>query len=97
MGGSTDLITDEIVDAYRRDGVVLVRQALDPEWLMLLEMGLARALGDAGMVKHRFFADTPGEFQETVRNFDYVVEIRRLLYDSPLADMMATKQPPVSI
>ncbi len=89
MGENAQLISDEIVDAYRRDGVVVVRQALDAEWLMLIEMGLARALGDAGTVKHRFFADTPGEFLETVRNFDYVVEIRRLLYDSPLADMMA--------
>lgn len=82
------LITEEAISTFRTDGVVLVRGALAAEWLMLLEMGLARVLADAGMEKHRFFADTEGEFLETVRNFDRSFEVQRLLYDSPLADMM---------
>lgn len=82
------LITDEVINTFRTDGVVLVRGALAAEWLLLLEMGLARVLADAGMEKHRFFADTDGEFLETVRNFDRSFEVQRLLYDSPLADMM---------
>ncbi len=84
-----DLITQEVIDTFREDGVVLVRQALHPDWLMLIEMGLARVLGDSAVAKHRFFAETEGEFQETVRNFDSAIEIKRLLYDSPIADMMA--------
>ena len=83
-----DLITPDVVATWRSDGVGLVRQALHPEWLMLLEMGLNRVLGDPAVTKHRFFGGQAGEFQETVRNFDSALEIRRLLYDSPLADML---------
>lgn len=85
---SLNLITDEVVGTFHADGVVLVRQALHPEWLMLIEMGLNRVLGDPTVTKHRFFAGESGEFRETVRNFDVAFEIRRLMYDSPLADML---------
>lgn len=91
-GGGMDieaLISDEVIAEFHSQGVVCVRQALHPEWLMLVEMGLARMLADSGMEKHRFYADTDGEFSETVRNFDRCLEIRRLLYDAPLVDMMA--------
>jgi Phytanoyl-CoA dioxygenase (PhyH) len=82
------LITPEVIERYRTDGVVLVRQALHPEWLELVGMGLQRVLGDGGQAKHRFFDDQPGEFLETVRNFDGTPEIQRLLFDSPIADMI---------
>lgn len=96
MGGAStpgfadplDLITPAVIEEFQTQGVVLVRQALHPQWLMLLEMGLNRVLGDASVTKHRFFGGEKGEFQETVRNFDSAMEIRRLLYDSPLADML---------
>lgn len=81
-------VTDQIVETFNRDGVVMVRGALSPEWLMLLEMGLKRVMADAGMEKHRHYAGEDGEFLETIRNFDHCLEIRRLLYDSPLADIM---------
>jgi len=83
-----DLITPEVVQEFRNEGVVCVRKALDPQWLMLIEMGLNRVLGDASVTKHRFYGGEAGELQETVRNFDASVEIRRLMYDSPLGDML---------
>ena len=81
-------ISEAVIKAFEQDGVVMLRGALAPEWLMLIEMGLGRVLADSGMTKHKFFVDTAGEFQETVRNFDYSFEIRRLLYDSPIADIL---------
>ena len=81
-------ITDEMTDAFDRDGVVLLREALSPDWLMLTEMGLARVLADSGVKKQQFFVGEEGEFQETVRNFDNAFEIRRLLFDSPVASIM---------
>jgi hypothetical protein len=42
------LITPEVVEAYRRDGVVFLPQALDPQWLLLVELGLQRVLGNGG-------------------------------------------------
>ena len=81
-------ITPEMIEAFERDGVVLLREALSPEWLMLTEMGLARVLADSGVKKQQFFVGEDGEFQETVRNFDNAFEIRRLLFDSPIAAIM---------
>ncbi len=72
-----------------RDGVLFLPKALDAEWLMLLEMGIQRVLGDAGQAKFRFYEGEDREFIETVRNFDVTPEIQRLLYDSPIADIMA--------
>jgi ectoine hydroxylase-related dioxygenase (phytanoyl-CoA dioxygenase family) len=83
-----ELISEDVVRQFEQDGVVLVRQALHPDWLMLIAMALQRVLGDSSVTKHKFFARQQGEFQETVRNFDSSVEIRRLLFDSPLADML---------
>ena len=83
-----DSITEEMIVAFERDGVVMLRDALSPEWIMLAEIGLTRVLADSGVTKHQFFAGEEGEFQETVRNFDNVFEIRRLLFDSPIASIM---------
>ena len=81
-------ITEEMVYAFERDGVVMLRGALSADWLMLTEMGLMRVLADSGVAKHQFFVGEEGEFQETIRNFDNAFEIRRLLFDSPIASIM---------
>ena len=81
-------ISEEMVDAFEHDGVVMLRGALSPDWLMLTEMGLMRVLADSGVKKHQFFIGEDGEFQETIRNFDSAFEIRRLLFDSPIASIM---------
>ncbi|MBI1181020.1 MAG: hypothetical protein GC201_10710 [Alphaproteobacteria bacterium] len=83
------LITPEVCEQYKRDGVVFLRQALHPQWLLLIELGLQRVLANAGQMKHKFFQGEEGEFTETIRNFEVTPEIQRLLYDSPIADMMS--------
>ena len=83
-----DLITPEIREQYAKDGVVFLKQALHPEWLMLAEMGLQRVMNNTLQTKHLFYAGEPEEFVETVRNFEVTPEIQRLLYDSPIADMI---------
>lgn len=82
------LVTPEVQEHYRRDGVVLLRRVLHPEWLMLLELGLARVMGDGRQSKFRFYEGEETEFIETVRNFEVNPEIQRLLYDSPIADVV---------
>lgn len=81
-------IDEEIIGRWERDGVVMLRDALDPQWLMLLEMGFQRVMANSSMAKYRFFEGSEGEFQETVRNFDTTFEIRRLLYDSPIKEIL---------
>ena len=83
-----DNITSALCDQYAQDGVVFIKQALHPDWLMLLEMGLQRVMANALQQKHLFYAGEDREFIETVRNFDVTPEIQRLVYDSPIADMV---------
>ena len=82
------VITDDIKAAFKRDGVVMLENALDPQWLLLLELGLQRALNNSSQEKHLFFEGEEGEFIETIRNFEVIPEIRRLVYDSPVADLI---------
>ncbi len=81
-------ITNEMIERFERDGVMMLRKALDPQWIMLLGMGFGKVLADPGMNKFLFYEGTDGEFKETVRNFDYSFEIRRLLYDSPIKHIL---------
>lgn len=83
------LITPEVREAYARDGVVILRQALHPEWLLLIDLGLQRVMGDTGQKKHLFFDGTEQQFIELVRNTEVSPELQRFMYDSPVADMMA--------
>ena len=82
------VITDDIKAAFKRDGVVMLENALDPQWLLLLELGLQRVLNNSSQEKHLFFEGEEGEFIETIRNFEVIPEIRRLVYDSPVADLI---------
>jgi hypothetical protein len=82
------LVDAEARASFEQEGVVVLRAALHREWLMLIEMGLNRVLADAAVTKHEFFPGTSGAFRETVRNFDVAPEIRRLMFDSPIADLL---------
>ena len=86
---AVDLITPELREQYARDGVVFLKQALHPDWLTLIEMGMQRAMANAMQTKHLFYAGEDGEFIETIRNFEIIPEIERLVYDSPIADMIS--------
>jgi ectoine hydroxylase-related dioxygenase (phytanoyl-CoA dioxygenase family) len=83
------LITPEVKEQYRRDGVLILRQALHPEWLLLVELGLQRVMGNGGQAKHTFYDGQPNQFLETVRNFEVTPEIQRLMFDSPIVEMMS--------
>ncbi|MDG1846135.1 MAG: phytanoyl-CoA dioxygenase family protein [Acidimicrobiales bacterium] len=83
-----DLIGSEDLEQFRSDGVILVRNALHSEWLLLLEIGLQRVMNNSSQEKHMFFKGEEGEFIETIRNFDVIPEIRRFAYDSPIADLI---------
>ena len=83
------LITPQVIEQYRRDGVVFLPQALHSQWLQLVELGLRRVLGNGGQTKHLFYDGQPQQFVETVRNFEVTPELQRLLYDSPIVEMIS--------
>ena len=47
-------ITDEVKAAFKHDGVVKLENVLDPQWLLLLELGLQRVLNNSSQEKHLF-------------------------------------------
>lgn len=82
------LITAEVREQYREDGVVFLPQALHRDWLQLIELGIQRILHSGSPYIQTFFPGLPGEFKDMVRHFDVTPEFQRLLYDSPIADMI---------
>lgn len=68
--------------------MVFLPRALHPEWLLLIELAWQRVTNDAGQAKHLFFDGRSDQFIETVRNFSTTPELQRLLYDSPIAEMI---------
>lgn len=80
--------TPELCEQYWTDGVVFMPQLLEQPWLDLIGLGVDRIVAGSGR-RSRFFAGEPGEFIDTTRNFDLTPEFQRLLYDSPMADMMS--------
>ena len=83
------LITPEVKQTFLKEGVVILRQALHPEWLQLIEMAYQRVMLTPETMA-RFFRDTPEEFLESVHNYPNVPEIRQLLIESPIADIIGS-------
>ena len=54
------LITDDHMEQYEEDGVVMVKNVLHPEWLLLLEVGLERVLNESSQHLHKFFEGHEG-------------------------------------
>ncbi|HJM28561.1 MAG TPA: phytanoyl-CoA dioxygenase family protein [Acidimicrobiales bacterium] len=88
VGAPLEVINDQVIKNFKKDGVVMLENILHPEWLLLLELGLQRVLNNSSQEMHLFFKGQEGEFIETIRNFEIIPEIRRLIYDSPIADLI---------
>jgi ectoine hydroxylase-related dioxygenase (phytanoyl-CoA dioxygenase family) len=83
------LVTPEIIRKYAQDGVVYIPQALSSTWLNLIETGIKRNLLNPGPYSTTFFDGEPGAFYGDWCNYENILEYRRLLADSPVADIVA--------
>ena len=81
------LITPEARQTFSEDGVILIKQALHQEWLQLIDMAYQRVMLTPETMA-RFFQGTSKEFLESVHNYPNVPEIRQLLTESPIADII---------
>jgi ectoine hydroxylase-related dioxygenase (phytanoyl-CoA dioxygenase family) len=86
---SVGLITKEVIEQYQRDGVVFLPKALHAEWIKLIDLGIDRVLASPSPNRRWFHEGQPGAFQSATRDFDSTPEYQRLLYDSPIADMIS--------
>jgi hypothetical protein len=83
-----EIVTNEAKDRFDRDGVVLLKQALHPEFIRLIDLGIERVLKNDSPYKFVFYAGTEGEFMDATRNYDVTPEFRQLLAASPIADIL---------
>jgi ectoine hydroxylase-related dioxygenase (phytanoyl-CoA dioxygenase family) len=75
-------ITQQDIDDYRRDGVVCLRQVLDPDWIDLLEP-IARKV----IIEHEdvgLLPTIPGRYMARC-----IEEYRRFVFESPIAEAAA--------
>jgi len=82
-------VTDEMKRAFRDDGVVHLRQVLEPTWLELIKNGIRRNMNAPGPYAKRHYKDTPREFYDDYCNYAATPEYQMLLRDSPIVDVVA--------
>ena len=90
-------ISDSEVEAFRRDGVVMLRAMFEPAWIELLAAGLSRHLGDPTERARVWDRDSAGRTMLwDSMAWHSVPEYQRFVYESPAAEiagrMMAAAQ-----
>ena len=86
------VVTPEHVEAYRHDGVVFLPQVIEERWLDLIAIGFERA---TSRNPGPFAEDYPhgrgrdGRLFMDFYNFFVNPEYRKVLYDSPVVDILA--------
>jgi ectoine hydroxylase-related dioxygenase (phytanoyl-CoA dioxygenase family) len=84
------LVTQELVEAFRRDGAVCVRRAFSRGHLAPLEHGIEHNLAqpsDRALVASE--PDDPGRFVEDFCNWQRIPEYERFIRESPAAEIAA--------
>jgi ectoine hydroxylase-related dioxygenase (phytanoyl-CoA dioxygenase family) len=84
-----ELATEAARQTFARDGVVLLKQALHPEWVRLVELGIERVLKNDSPYKFTFYRGSEGEFMDATRNYQITPEFQQLLANSPIAELLA--------
>ncbi len=83
-----DIITPELRERYREDGVVHVPGLLHPEWLALVEQGMKRNADNPGYNCVHFYEGQPDEYIMDHDNYAAIPEYQYLLRHSPIGDIM---------
>jgi ectoine hydroxylase-related dioxygenase (phytanoyl-CoA dioxygenase family) len=91
QGQSGDLpLSDADVEAFRRDGAIVVRGLFTPDEVATVEAGIERNLAEPGpMFKVASKPDDPGRFVEDFCQWQRIDEYRRIAHDSRAADVAA--------
>lgn len=87
---SVNLVNPDTIAAYARDGAVVIRNALAPDQLALLERGIDANLAAPGALAAVASApDDPGRFIEDFCNWQRIPEYETVLRDSALPAIAA--------
>lgn len=83
-------ITEDQKAAFERDGVICLRNAIEPDLIAVLAAGIDSCLEHPGPKGRNFNADgSPGRFAGDVFMWTFDDTMRRFLLDSPLAEIAA--------
>lgn len=77
-------LTAEEIQRYHDDGVVMIKQAIDSNWLRLIEAGIEKARGDLS-VQGRFMSRKTAGYQMDTFLWKRVDELRDAIYYGPFA------------
>jgi hypothetical protein len=78
------MLTAEELRRYHDDGVVMIKQAIEPNWLRLMEAGVDKARSDLTLQGRFMSRKTPGYQMDTFL-WKQVDEIRDAIYYGPFA------------
>lgn len=82
-------VTDEMIEAYQRDGVVLVK-GLWADWVEELRAGVARNMADPGpFAAENLKPGEAGRFFDDYCNWQRIPEFERVIKQSEVADVAA--------
>lgn len=89
MIGAAAIGADDLA-AFRRDGVVVLREAFDPSWLNLLGEGIARNLENSSeRLEIRTTPGNPARYIEDFWQWSEYPEFERFVRESPCAPLAA--------
>jgi ectoine hydroxylase-related dioxygenase (phytanoyl-CoA dioxygenase family) len=79
-------VTEEMVDTYQREGVVLVR-GLMADWVEMLRAGVARNMADPGQPMPTLKPGEAGRFFDDYCNWSRIPEFAAVIRQSPAAEV----------
>lgn len=77
-------LSPEEIRRYHDDGVVMIKRAIDPNWLRLIETGVEKARGDMSL-QGRFMSRKTAGYQMDTFLWKRVDELRDAIYYGPFA------------
>ena len=63
------LVTEDVIEAFHRDGAVWIPGLLSPTWMRLIAQGVQRNLNNPGPQLIRHFEGQPGEYLDDFGNY----------------------------
>lgn len=84
------LVSDELVEAFDRDGAVCLRGVFDHEWIDLLRRGFQEVQANPSPRAHEFIRTSDGKvFRSDPDNWERIPEYEEFVRGSPCAELAA--------
>lgn len=79
------LLTDQEIKQYNEDGVIMIKNAIEPNWMELIEAGIERARTNSSLVG-RFMSRKVEGYQMDIFLWKRIDELRDVIYYGPFAN-----------